>query len=180
MRTAKLHLEFAPGSRRVPWSGRVLLLAGLASIAIGVFQLSELWMGRSRAAAELRTLDERGAAGSATRPLMAKADAKQVAGTKALRQVSSTLMTPWAGLLSSLGAAPTGAVALLAVEPSVNKHSVRLTAEARDLHEMLDYVGALQRDERLSSVVLVSHQVQVQAPGTPVRFQIHATWGDAR
>ena len=38
--------------------------------------------------------------------------------------------------------------------------------------------AALQHDPRLSSVVLVSHQVQAQAPGTPIRFQVQAQWGD--
>ena len=174
----QLQLEFAPGSRRAPWSGRILLLAGLASLGFGIAQWSDLWLSQSRMAAELTGLQERSA--GSTRPVVAKADPKQVASTKALRQVTSTLMTPWASLLTSLGAAPTGAVALLSVEPSVNKHSVRLTAEARDLQGMLDYLGALQRDERLSAVVLVAHQVQAQAPGTPVRFQIQAAWGDAR
>jgi hypothetical protein len=42
---------------------------------------------------------------------------------------------------------------------------------------MLSYLGALQRDDRLNTVVLVSHQVQAQTPGTPVRFQVQAGWG---
>ena len=42
---------------------------------------------------------------------------------------------------------------------------------------MLDYVAALQADRRLSQVVLVSHQVQTQAVGKPVRFQMQSAWG---
>jgi Tfp pilus assembly protein PilN len=61
----------------------------------------------------------------------------------------------------------------------VAKRSVRLTAEARDDTEMLAYLAALQQDPQLSSVILASHQVQSQAPGTPVRFQIQASWGES-
>ena len=179
MRAAKLHLEFAAaGARRTSWSGRVLLAIGLALLGYATVEIGELWSARARAAAHLDELEARRSqdAGGTSKP--AKADPRQLASTRAARQAASNLTTPWATVLASLGAAPTQAVALLSVEPSVAKRSVRLTAEARDLHEMLVYVGALQRDPRLSSVVLVSHQVQVQAPGTPVRFQVQAVWGD--
>jgi Tfp pilus assembly protein PilN len=43
---------------------------------------------------------------------------------------------------------------------------------------MLAYLRSLQADSRLSNVLLVSHQVQAQAPGTPLRFQLEAHWGD--
>ena len=181
MKAARLHLEFAtPGVRRPSWSGRALLFIGLALLGYAGLELGELWSARARAVGNLGELLARRSpdGGSATKP--AKPDPRQAASARAARQVASNLTTPWANLLASLGAAPTQAVALLSVEPSVAKRSVRLTAEARDLHEMLLYVGALQRDPRLSSVVLVSHQVQVQAPGTPVRFQVQAEWGDLR
>ena len=79
--------------------------------------------------------------------------------------------------LSALEAAPHENVALLGIEPSIAKQQVRLTAEARDPEAMLDYVAALQADPRLSQVVLVSHQVQTQAAGKPVRFQMQSAWG---
>jgi hypothetical protein len=175
MRAARLHLEFAPGVRRVSWPGRVLLVLSIALLVYSALELSDLWTARARAIADLGAMDGSGKAAIKDPPV--KVDARELSNARAARQVATNLMTPWAALLSSLGAAPTAAVALLSVEPSVMKHSVRLTAEARDLHEMLLYVGALQRDSRLASVVLVSHQLQVQAPGTPVRFQVQAEWG---
>jgi len=180
MRAARLQLEFARGSRRVSWTGRALLLLSLALLGYGMVQLGDLWAAKAKAASALGELDARNAVEVDGKARVNKPDPRQVASTRAARQVASTLMTPWAGLLTSLGSAPNQAVALLSVEPSATKHSVRLTAEARDLHDMLVYLGTLQRDVRLSSVVLVSHQVQIQAPGTPVRFLIQADWGDVR
>jgi Tfp pilus assembly protein PilN len=85
-------------------------------------------------------------------------------------------MTPWADLLEALETAPDN-LALLSVEPSAAKRSISLTAEAASPKDMLNYLRALQSDQRLSGVLLVSHQVQVQAPGAPLRFQIQGTWG---
>lgn len=180
MRTAKLCLEFAPGARRVSWSGRALLLAGLVLLGYGVVQLGDLWAAKTRASSDLNAIETRRSTEAEGRNRTTKADPRQAANSRAAHQVADSLMTPWADLLSSLGSVRSDAVALLSVEPSVAKRSVRLTAEARDLHEMLVYVGALQRDSRLASVVLVAHQIQAQAPGTPVRFQIQAEWRDVR
>ena len=72
-------------------------------------------------------------------------------------------------------------MALLAIEPSIQRQQVRLTAEARQPEAMLDYVAALQSDTRLSQVVLLSHQVQALSPGQPVRFQMQLhklLWND--
>lgn len=108
------------------------------------------------------------------------ADPRQVARERALRDITRGLATPWGDLFAALEAAPTQSVALLAIEPTVANRSVRLTAEARDSKAMLAYLAALQKDFRLTHVVLVSHQVQAQTPGTPVRFLIQALWADAR
>ena len=179
MRTARLRLDFAPGARRVSWAGRALLALSLAVFGYGVFECAELWSTRAHAVSDLRELNAQRSQTDASKARNANPDPRQIAYARAAHQVENKLMTPWAGLLSSLGAAPTAAVALLAVEPSTTKHSVRLTGEARDPHEMLVYVGALQRDARLAAVVLVSHQLQVTAPGKPVRFQVQAEWSAA-
>jgi Tfp pilus assembly protein PilN len=169
-------IDFAPGARRGKRGGRALLLVAAALLGIVLWQSGRLVAERSAALSELRGIDADRARASAS-PLPAKSDLRQIALQRATRQVASTLNTPWGGLLSSLGSTARKDVALLGIEPSVAKRSVRLTAEARDDIEMLAYLAALQHDPRLSSVVLASHQVQVQMPGAPVRFQIQAQWG---
>lgn len=179
MRTETLHIDFAPGARRIPRAGGVLLLAGALLLGFGLVRATQLLVERAQAQAlALDARASRPADAGATPP--ARADARQVALVRTARQVSDDLGTPWSRLLGSLGSTSGQDVALLSVEPSAAKRTVRLTAEARAPADMLAYLAALQRDPRLSSVVLVSHQVQAQAPGTPVRFQIQAQWGDAR
>jgi hypothetical protein len=177
MKTAALQIDFAPGARRVSWVGRGLLLAGAVLLVAGLAQGGRLLEQRAQAKSTLAGVEARQTHASAAPPAR-KPDARQVALIRATHQVAGDLTTPWSRLLASLGS-PGKDVALLSVEPSVAKRSVRLTAEARDAAGMLDYLAALQHDARLSYVVLLSHQVQSQAPGTPIRFQVQAQWGDA-
>ena len=177
MKTQRLRLEFAPNARHVSWLSATLLLVSFAVLGASAVHLAQVLATNARQSDTLAALDARRGAASVGTKRAASADPGEIARTRAVRLVAQNLVTPWADLLASLESAPNRSVALLSVEPSVSKHSLRLTAEARNAPEMLAYLSALQRDSRLSSVVLVSHQVQAQAPGTPVRFQIQAGWG---
>jgi Tfp pilus assembly protein PilN len=177
MKTTRLRLEFAPNARHVPWPGTVMLLVSVVALAIGGVQLGRLLASNARQASTLAALEARQGLSTARANRALPPDPAEVARGRAVQQVAQRLAMPWADLLESLESAPNQAVALLSVEPSVAKRNLRLTAEARNAQDMLAYLGALQRDARLATVVLVSHQVQVQAPGTPVRFQIQADWG---
>ena len=176
MKARPLRLEFAPNARQVPWHGVAMLLAGFIALCLVAVQAAKVLASNARQADTLAALDAR--QGISTRAARTQPpDPGEVARTRAVRRLAQNLGTPWADLLESLESAPAQSVAILSIEPSVSKRSVRLTAEARDPQEMLVYLGALQRDSRLSTVVLVSHVVQVQSPGSPVRFQIQANWG---
>jgi len=174
----RIPIDFAPGTHGAARRGRLLLLAGVALLGLVLWQGGRLVAERGAALAALRDIEADRQRAAAPAPA-GKPDPRQAALARSTRQVAATLNTPWAGLLGSLGSTARQDVALLGVEPSVAKRSVRLTAEARDEAAMLAWLAALQHDARLSSVVLVSHQVQAQAPGTPIRFQVQAQWGDA-
>lgn len=181
MKTTRLQLEFAPNARRVTWLGGAMLVASVVVLGVSAYQLTQVLAANARQAGTLAALDSRRGAAMAAAATQAKRtvgnDPAEIARTRAVRLVAQNLVTPWADLLASLESAPNRSAALLSVEPSVSKHTLRLTAEARNQQDMLAYLSALQRDSRLSAVVLVSHQVQAQSPGTPVRFQVQASWG---
>jgi len=85
------------------------------------------------------------------------------------------LRAPWPQLLAVFEGAANPNVALLAVEPAPTQQQVRLTGEAKDVQTLFDYLEALRR-EPLADVVLLSHQVNEKAPGSPLRFQAQAVW----
>lgn len=176
MTAPPLRLEFAPGARPRSRLGWAMLACTLAVLVLELMTLGSSLSERRRLVQALAQLE--GHQRDAARPRPgAKPDAAYLARVKSSQQVSRNLTAPWVDLLDAIESAPKESVALLAAEPSTAKRSFRLTAEARDLDAMLAYVAALQKDPRLVSVVLVSHQVQVQTPGRPIRFQLQAGWG---
>jgi Tfp pilus assembly protein PilN len=177
MKTTRLHIDFAPKARQVTWRPIAILGLVVIVLAAGVHELATQLSGNARLLSRL-------AAAESHRGTSVSDPARSIpitpgdrARTRLVSQVAQALVTPWSDLLESLEATPNNSVALLSVEPSVSKRSIRLTAEARSMPDMLAYLGALQKDTRLSAVILTSHQVQSQSPGSPVRFQIQAGWG---
>lgn len=177
MKNVHLALNFMPQRRKfsmagLRWLGAALLLFGLAATVTGL-QLAENAQ-RTRALAT-----QNGSTKTVPVKVLqpARAPAGELARAALVRQTALELATPWADLLTSLEAAPAN-VALLSVEPSANKRSITLTAEAASPGEMLGYLQALQADKHLANVVLMSHQVQLQTPGKPLRFKLHANWGE--
>lgn len=177
MRTQTIDIDFAPAARAPRPLGLVLLGVGALLTLLGGLVWSEAWSAQRAQAHSLSALLGREAASEAKPARAGPATAGELARSRATLNVAHELQTPWSELLSALEAAPHSSVALLLVEPSIAKQQVRLTAEARQIDAMLDYLAALQSDARLSQVVLLSHQVQTKSPGNPVRFQLQAAWG---
>jgi Tfp pilus assembly protein PilN len=154
------------------------MLAG--AVAVLAVQLAALGVALSERRHDLQALAEletRQSEAARPRPVSTKPDPAYLTKVKSAQRVARNLTAPWVDLLDAIESAPQQSVALLAVEPSTAKQSFRLTAEARDPEAMLAYLAALQKDRRLVSAFLVSHQVQVQTPGRPIRFQVQAGWG---
>lgn len=178
MRTPQIRLDFAvrAGHGRGPM-GLVLLAVGAVAMLVGGFVWRQAWFSEATQARALTALNQQDSLPLPRPTQPTAADLVERVRDRATLQVSSVLQTPWSELLGALESAPHDAVALLMVEPSKAKRSVRLTAEARDPQAMLRWLATLQDDGRLSQVVMVSHQLQSQSPGAPVRFQIQASWG---
>jgi Tfp pilus assembly protein PilN len=169
----RLDLDFSPARRNRP-VGWVLLAAGLAAALMAAVQFQSAQAARMALASELSSANGRlaGARGETVRsgpPLDPRV-------SKAANQIAKELQMPWAEMLAALEAVPTPEVALLGVEPSAQRHVVRITAEAKNSAAMLDYLQALQGGQQFSDVWLTSHLVQVQTPGTPVRFVVQLKW----
>src|SRR5271169_6864724 len=166
-KAARLDLDFSPARRTRP-VGWLLLVGGLAAATLAAVQFQSAEAARMALATELNSANGRlGNTGQASRagpPLDPRV-------SKAANQVARELQVPWAELLAALESVPTPEVALLGVEPSATRHVVRITAEAKNSGAMLDYLQDLQ-GRHFSDVWLTSHQIQLQTPGTPVRFVV--------
>ena len=176
MSNVHLHLEFATKSRRTTWPSVVFFVMALALFVFVAVQVGRSAYDNTRTARRLAELDEARDSTAKSAPRLPRADPVEIANVRFIQQTSRSLETPWPDLLAALEQAPSY-VALLSVDPSAAKRNVTLTAEAANPTAMLDYLQELQNDGRLSGVNLVSHQVQLLTPGTPVRFQLKAGWG---
>lgn len=177
MRAQQLRLEFASARPPVSRLGALLFVLAAGAVTFAGIELFHLLAGNARLADTLAGIEARRSALTRGTVHAGRSDPVELGRSRALRLVSQKLTTPWGDLLDSLESVPVPTVAVLSIEPSVSKRSIRITAEAKGPQDMLAYLGALQQEPRLSNAVLVSHQVQVQAPGTPVRFQVQANWG---
>ena len=174
-----LNLDFRRGRGDKKWAGVALLsIAGAAAFASGVhysrsadaLALAQAEAYRSGAAVRRLAI--------ATRP---RSDLQKVAlEAKRAREIATQLKVPWNDLFASVEAAGTQDVALLSIESDTGKRRVKISAEARDLAAMLQYLRALGAQPGLADVYLQNHQVQQQDPQHPVRFVLGADWGAVR
>ena len=168
-RAPMLRLDFAQALRPQRRAGKAMLLASTCACAAVLF----LW---SRESASLEDEPLPGPAGAISAS-PTPSDASRRGGAVA-RDKPSSIGARWDDMLGAVESHSSPDATLLALEPVARTGDVQLAGEARNLEAMLSYVEALQQDKRLRDVTLVSHQVQVEAPGAPVRFRVQAHWGD--
>lgn len=90
--------------------------------------------------------------------------------------IRDELSVPWQRLLALVEDCPVRQVALIGIDQEPGQRRLHITAEAKDPAAMLDYLHYLQQSSLLREALLNEHLVEARAPGTPVRFQITATW----
>ena len=168
---AILHLDFSPATKRPPLSGLLLLALGIVAVVLAAIDFQSAHAVRNHEAALLRDLQSRIA--EIRKP--SKPDVTDRREVQAAAAVMRDLRMPWPQLLAVFEGAASQSVALLGIDPAPSQQLVRLTAEAKTVESMLDYLDALRR-EPLSEVVLVGHQVSETTPGSPIRFQAQAKW----
>lgn len=91
---------------------------------------------------------------------------------KILRQMS----LPWERLFQAVESSVSREVTLLGMEPDIERHSVRISCEAKNIAAMLNYIKRLELRHEFGSVYLQSHQIQEKDPEKPVRFSLIAAW----
>jgi len=167
---ARLVLDFAPARRNAPL-GWPLLGFGLIVTTVAGVQLLSAQAGRLARADDLAALTR----ATTVRNADAGEPVADPRSAKAAAIVARDFQVPWAQMLTAFESVDAKDVALLAVEPSPSRQSIRITAEAKSPDAMLNYVEALRGDS-FPEVSLVSHQVENQVPGNPLRFIALARW----
>lgn len=95
------------------------------------------------------------------------------------KELVRRLTLPWDNLFESIEVSAQEKVALLNIQPDVQKGSVLIVAEAKNYDDMLGYTKRLSKTA-LKDVHILNHQIQRREPGQPVRFTVTAFWLNAK
>lgn len=180
----RTRIDFAPpGWRRTLFRAppRLVFVApAIVALLAVVALLGEGYLERRDELAALQAAIA--ARGKAAAPVVARPVEKIAVAPAQATAVNDAIMQlnlPWRDLLEAVRDATPASVALLALEPDAKRRLVRITAEARSSDDMLDYVARMQAEEWFSSVVLTRHEVMLQDPNRPLRFQVSAQWAES-
>lgn len=172
-----LHLDYQRSVRPVPWLGLVVLGSALVALALltshyqELGQRSAMWEARVAYGERLSSHRAR-----ALRPVSAQAAREQVLEVQHANQVLRQLSLPWDTLFRAVESAGGESVALLSMEPDIQKGTVRISGEAKNFAAMLEYIRQLGARDVFGSVHLQNHQIQQDDPQKPVRFSLLAVW----
>lgn len=195
MRTMRIDFA-APGWRRALYRLHPAVLAGcVLGLALcagaGLYGYQMVQQQRARAA-QLRELERRqqrmlvqqqqqlaqqrmGAQGAAA--LQAAKVQIPDAQAKAINATVLQLNLPWRDMQEAVGAATPPHIALLALEPDPNKQMLKISAEAKNADDMIDYIEQLKQQEFFVGAALSRHEINDADPNRPIRFQVEAQWG---
>jgi hypothetical protein len=165
-----LQIDFVRPAAARPWVGWALLAVALGAAAMlaAEFRAAQVELARLEDRAERHRARELRAAAD---PQAARALREEL---QRARAVTEQLSLPWGRLFQAVESAATKQVALIALQPESTRGVMRITAEARDLGEALEFVRRLSATRQLRGVHLASHQIQIDDPQRPVRFVVLA------
>lgn len=161
----------------VPASGWVLLLfaVGVATCIGAAWRVSNFSLHETRVAADV-------ARSQATVQVRQPAPVAPVVIAEgrvaAINSAVAQLNLPWQALFSSLERIKPNNIALLGLEPNGPKHVLRISAEAKQAEDMLDFVRLLRQQPPFIDALLVKHEVNTLDPNRPLRFTVEAVWKD--
>lgn len=83
---------------------------------------------------------------------------------------------PWEALFDSIEQAATEEIALLSLQPTVPNRTLRISGEAKNMSELLDFVEALERELTFENVHLLNYKIKQDNPHRPIVFLLTAAW----
>ncbi|MGE5320341.1 MAG: hypothetical protein ACM3KD_09185 [Hyphomicrobiaceae bacterium] len=172
-----LRLDYQRRNDPLPWAGVGLLVVTLAAlIALGghyraLSREAAVWDSK---ADRIERQSRRHA--QATRPLTEQQARAQALEVKQANQVLRQLTLPWNAMFEAVEASGGKDVALLSLEPDVQKGVVKITGEAKNLAALLDYAKRLAARKVFSNVFLENHKIQQTDPEKPLHFTVLVVW----
>lgn len=109
------------------------------------------------------------------KPSIATISPKQI---DAINRVIRQLNLPWKELFAAVEGNLSERIALLALEPDASNRILRINAEAKSPEDMMDFVGAVEKEGLFLSATLIRHEINDSDRNRPYRFALEASWRD--
>ncbi|MGA7178377.1 MAG: PilN domain-containing protein [Thiobacillaceae bacterium] len=173
----RVQLDYQRNMRPIPWLGWGVLVASLAGLAlVGTHALAldqrlAVWETKAERIEHLASLRAH-----VPPPETVQSAREQILEVDHANQVLRELTLPWSAMFRAVESSSGKTVTLLSMEPNVQKGTLKISGEARNIAAMLDYVRQLGQREVFSTVYLQNHQVRQDDPEKPVRFSLLAAW----
>lgn len=169
-----IRIDFGAGLvRRRTYVQRGLLVAGVLAMLLASWMAWQLGTELERWQSDLSLIEQasrKPRSGAASEENSLKEE-MQVAN-----HIIEKLTTPWADLFAAIEAAYSEQTILLGAEPDPENREINLTAEAKDLNAMLEFVKQVRATGVMADAYVASHQVNQQDSQRPVRFVVQAHW----
>ena len=175
-----LRLDYRRSGAPVPWLGLAALAGGLAMLVAtaAYYRVLERRIAFWEARVErIERLSSRRI--HASPPLTEQEARVQMLEVKQANQVVDQLSLPWNALFKAVEASGGKDIALLSMEPDMQKGTMKISGEAKDLDALLAYVEKLSARKVFDSVFLQNHKIQQTDPEKPLRFSLLAYWKGA-
>jgi Tfp pilus assembly protein PilN len=170
-----VNLDYLAG-KRSDWLSVMVLALGIIGLLLVVLHYRELNLKIFDQEMLVAQLQEQEKSTHILPATEVRSDEQTARETKQVNAAIHQLSLPWKELFAAIETTRTHDVAVLVIEPDVNKGLVNISAEGKKLDSMLDYAASLQKVVLFREVVILNHQVQEQDPEKPIRFVVQAAW----
>ncbi len=177
---SRLKLKFPYREQSIPQVDITILLAGLLVLLVVLLQYRHIteevnhWSSRVERLEKLQQQKNAPRTRSTSRIReFGQEIRKEVAQANA---VLDQINLPWEALFDSLEHAATEEIALLSLQPNVSSRTLRISGEARNMSELLDFVESLEREPVFENVHLINYRIKQDNPHRPITFLLTAAW----
>lgn len=176
---SRLKLKFPYQEQSIPHVDYSILLIGLL-IMIGIFlQYRHITEEVNYWSSRVERLEKQQQQKNAPRSRSTRVREFSQEIRKEIAQANTILgqlNLPWEALFDAIESASTEHIALLSLQPNVGNRMLRISGEARNMSELLDFVEALERESVFENVHLLNYKIKQDNPHRPVIFLLTATW----
>lgn len=177
---SRLRLKFPYHEQSIPYADFLILFIGLLILAGVVLQYRHITEEVNYWSTRVERLEKqqqqkaapRTRAASRVREFSHEIRKEITQANMILDQIN----LPWEMLFDSIESAATEEIALLSLQPSVSNRTLRISGEAKDMSELLDFVEALEREKIFENVHLLNYKVKQENPHRPIVFLLTAAW----